>query len=414
MPFGFTLLKQPLPIVAIIGGGPAGLMAAETLAGEGIADIHLFDTMPTVGRKFLLAGKGGLNLTHSEPLERLLDRYGTQREKLAPLVTAFGPQQLRDWAKDLGVDTFIGSSGRIFPTDFKAAPLLRAWLRRLRSQGVRFHLRHNWQGWTNSGDLNFATPSGETGFKADAVILALGGASWPKLGSDAAWAPILDDVGVAITPLRPANCGFDVGWSDHFQTRFAGAPVKSVVASAFGVSRQGEFVVTETGIEGSLIYALGASLRDAIERDGWSELTLDLLPDRDVTAIADALSRPKGSKSFSTHLHRATGLSGVKAGLLRECVPAATFDDSEALALAIKSLPIRLRAPRPVAEAISTAGGVAFDALTDDLMLQAKPGVFCAGEMLDWETITGGYLLTACFALGRTAGLGAAHWLAQR
>jgi uncharacterized flavoprotein (TIGR03862 family) len=407
-------LQEPLPVVAIIGGGPAGLMAAEVLAAQGIAEIHLFDAMPSVGRKFLMAGKGGLNLTHSEPLDQLLGRYGPRRDRLTPIISAFGPQELRNWAKDLGIETFIGSSGRIFPTDLKAAPLLRGWLRRLRTQGVRFHLRHRWEGWNDTGALTFATPSGTVEFAAGAIILALGGASWPQLGSDGAWVSVLGEAGVAIAPLRPANCGFDVGWSEHFRTRFAGQPVKSVVAHAFGSHRQGEFVITETGLEGSLIYAFGAPLRDLIAHDGVATITFDLAPDRDAAVLEEALAQPRGSRSFSTHLRRTTGLTGVKAGLLRECLPPDSFDAPDRLADAIKSLPVTLRAPRPIAEAISSAGGVSFDALTDDLMLRARPGVFCAGEMLDWETITGGYLLTACFALGRTAGLAAARWLANR
>ncbi len=389
-------------------------MAAEALAAEGGVAVHLFDAMPSVGRKFLMAGKGGLNLTHSDPFDKLLDRYGTRRERLKPILESFAPDAIRAWAKELGVETFIGSSGRVFPTDLKAAPLLRAWLRRLRATNVHFHVRHRWVGWNDRGNLVFATPAGSVTFKAkaNAVILAAGGASWPQLGSDGAWVPILDQTGVAISPLRPANCGFDVGWSEHFRTRFAGAPVKSVAAVDRGASRQGEFVVTETGIEGSLVYVFGAALRDAIERDGTAPLMLDLVPDKDAATLAHALAQPRGSRSFSTHLRRTTGLAGVKAGLLRECLPADVFETPEALARAIKALPITLRAPRPIIEAISSAGGVAFESLDDDLMLKNRAGVFCAGEMLDWEAITGGYLLTACFATGRAAGLGAARWLA--
>jgi uncharacterized flavoprotein (TIGR03862 family) len=401
------------PVVAVIGGGPAGLMAAEVLAAAGGVSVHLFDAMPSVGRKFLMAGKGGLNLTHSEPFERLLDRYGPQRDRLAPILSAFTPQDLRDWAKGLGIETFIGSSGRVFPTDFKAAPLLRTWLRDLRAKGVRFHLRHRWQGWSERGDLVFATPSAVTEFSADAVVLALGGASWPQLGSDGAWTSILATSGIALAPWRPANCGFDVGWSEYFRTRFAGTPLKSVAASAGGVSRQGEFVITETGIEGSLIYALGAGLRDAIDSTGNAVLTLDLLPDKDANAVANAVAQPRGSRSLSTQLKRSLGLPSVKVALLRECLAREAADDPALLARSIKALPVTLRATRPIAEAISSAGGVAFAALTEGLMLRARPGVFCAGEMLDWETITGGYLLTACFALGRHAGRGAAQWLRQ-
>ena len=408
-------MSDARPIVAIVGGGPAGLMAAEVLAAAGRASVHLFDAMPSVGRKFLMAGKGGLNLTHSEPFDRLLDRYGPQRDRLAPILSAFTPQDLRDWAKGLGIETFIGSSGRIFPTDFKAAPLLRTWLRDLRTKGVRFHLRHRWQGWNERGALLFATPAGVAEFTADAVVLALGGASWPQLGSDGTWTSILAATGTVLAPWRPANCGFDVGWSDHFRTRFAGTPVKSVAASAGGISRQGEFVITETGIEGSLIYSFGAGLRDAIDNTGNAVLTLDLLPDRNTNAVAEAVAQPRGSRSLSTQLKRGLNLSSVKIALLRECLARDAVDDpASLLARAIKALPVTLRATRPIGEAISSAGGVSFPALTAGLMLRTRPGVFCAGEMLDWETITGGYLLTACFALGRHAGLSAAQWLQER
>ena len=389
-------------------------MAAEALAADGGAAVHLFDAMPSVGRKFLMAGKGGLNLTHSEPFDQLLDRYGSQRANLGPILNAFRPDDIRAWAKELGIETFVGSSRRIFPTDFKAAPLLRAWLRRLRTAKVHFHMRHRWLGWSDAGNLVFMTPAGTVTFKtkADAVILAAGGASWPQLGSDGAWTDILAQAGVVVAPLRPANCGFDVGWSEHFRTRFAGTPVKSVSVIVGGARRQGEFVITDTGVEGSLIYAFGATLRDAIERKGTAQLTLDLAPDKDIATLTHALAQPRGSRSLSTHLHRMTGIGGVKTGLLRECLPREAFEQPETLARGIKSLPIELRAPRPIAEAISSAGGVPFDALNDDLMLRDRPGVFCAGEMLDWEAITGGYLLTACFATGRAAGLGAARFLA--
>jgi len=402
-----------MPITAIIGGGPAGLMAAETLAEHAHAEIHLFDAMPSVGRKFLLAGKGGLNLTHSESFDRFIERYGAETEKLRPYLSAFGPNEIVAWAKSLGIDTFIGSSGRIFPTDFKAAPLLRAWLRRLRERGVIFHLRHRWHGWDEAGALQFTTAAGSTSFTADATILALGGASWPQLGSDGAWAPLLTESGVAVSPLRPANCGFDVGWSEHFRTRFAGSPVKSVKLAFAGSNFQGEFVITKTGVEGSAIYALGPGPREEIAHRGEAILSLDLLPERSLPALRQALALPRGSRSLSTHLRRTLGLEGVKAALLRECLPPDVFETPEKLAQGIKALPLRLQSPRPAAEAISTAGGVSFNALTNDLMLKVRPGVFCAGEMLDWETITGGYLLTACFALGHAAGQGASQWLAR-
>ncbi len=403
---------------AVIGGGPAGLMAAEALAGGGVR-VDLYDAMPSVGRKFLLAGKGGLNLTHAEPREPFLSRYGERRARIEPLLDAFGPGALREWARGLGVDTFVGSSGRVFPVGEKAAPLLRAWLHRLREAGVRFHVRHRWRGWDAEGALRFETPQGERVVRADATVLALGGGSWPQLGSDGAWLPLLAQRGVEVAPLRPANCGFDVGWSEHFRTRFAGHPVKSVVASFTDTAgaverRQGEFVVTANGVEGSLVYALSARLRDEIAASGVAVLQLDLAPGRELPRLVDELSRPRGSRSLSSHLQSRTGLKGVKAGLLREVLAAADFADPARLAAAIKDLPLRLVAPRPLAEAISSAGGVAFEALDDRLMVRAHPGVFCAGEMLDWEAPTGGYLLTACFASGRVAGKGALAWLARR
>jgi len=401
--------------VAVVGGGPAGLMAAEALSRGGVC-VDVYDAMPSVGRKFLLAGKGGLNLTHAEPREPFLSRYGDRRARIEPLLDAFGPEALREWARGLGVDTFVGSSGRVFPVEKKAAPLLRAWLHRLREAGVRFHVRHRWLGWDAEGALRFATPQGERCVRADAAVLALGGGSWPQLGSDGAWLPLLEQRDVKVAPLRPANCGFDVGWSEHFRARFAGQPVKSVVASFTDAAcvahrRQGEFVVTESGVEGSLIYALSAPLRDAIDAGGPATLHLDLAPGRELARIAAELSQPRGARSMAGHLQSRCGIRGVKAGMLRECVSAADFADPARLAAAIKDLPLRLVSPRPLDEAISSAGGVAFEALGERLMLQALPGVFCAGEMLDWEAPTGGYLLTACFASGRAAGLGALAWL---
>ncbi len=403
--------------IAIIGGGPAGLMAAEA-ARAGGAEVDLYDAMASVGRKFLLAGKGGLNLTHSEPAEKFLARYGTRRAQIEPLLASFGPAELRAWAAGLGIKTFEGSSGRVFPKDLKAAPLLRAWIRRLRQAGVRFHMRHRWSGWDEQGALCFTTAEGRSSVQADATVLALGGGSWPKLGSDASWVPLLAGRGLRIAPLQPANCGFDVGWSEHFRTKFAGHPVKSVaiiMRNEAGAEswHPGEFVITETGVEGGVIYAVSASLRDEILAKGEATVRLDLAPDRDVPRLAHDLARPRGKRTMATHLQRQAHIEGVKAGLLREVVSKEDFADPARLAAAIKSLPLRLVAARPLAEAISTAGGVPFDALDKRLMIRSLPGLFCAGEMLDWEAPTGGYLLTACFATGKAAGAGAAAWLAE-
>ena len=399
----------------VIGGGPAGLMAAEVLSAGG-ARVDIYDAMPSLGRKFLMAGKGGLNLTHSEAHEAFLARYGARRPNIEPLLSGFGPDALRGWLRGLGVETFVGSSGRVFPTGMKAAPLLRAWLHRLREAGAKFHVRHRWTGWTGDGALRFATPQGEHSAQADVVILALGGGSWARLGSDAAWVPLLEQRGVRIAPLQPANCGFDIGWSEHFRSRFAGQPLKSVVASfinSAGVThrRQGECIITDTGIEGGLVYALSAPLRDEITAKGAAVIHLDLLPGRELRRVLEEIAHPRGAKSLSTHLQSRLGIKGVKAGLLREAVSKEDFADPARIAAALKALPLRLVATRPIDEAISTAGGVAFEALDDDLMIRTLPGVFCAGEMLDWEAPTGGYLLTACFASGRAAGAGALTWL---
>ncbi|WP_454720546.1 MULTISPECIES: TIGR03862 family flavoprotein [Cupriavidus] len=403
--------------VAVIGGGPAGLMAAEALAARGWR-VDVYDAMPSVGRKFLMAGRGGMNLTHSEAAEPFLARYGSRAAQIAPLLAGFGPQALREWVHGLGIETFVGSSGRVFPTDMKAAPLLRAWLHRLREAGVRFHMRHRWLGWADDTPraLRLATPEGELRVQADAVVLALGGGSWARLGSDGAWVPLLAARGAGVAPLRPANCGFDVAWSEHFGTRFAGQPVKAV---AIGLRdrdgnahyRQGEFVVTAGGIEGSLVYALSAPMRDLLESTGEAVIHLDLAPGLSAQRVAEAVLRPRGARSLSSHLQSRLGITGVKAGLLRECLPKAAFADPAQLAAALKALPLRLLRARPLDEVISSAGGVMFEALDAQLMLRAIPGVFCAGEMLDWEAPTGGYLLTACFASGRAAGLGAAAWL---
>jgi uncharacterized flavoprotein (TIGR03862 family) len=393
-------------------------MAAEALIQAGVR-VDLFDAMPSVCRKFLLAGKGGLNITHSEPPARFLSRYGARAAQIQPLLEAFGPAAVREWVHGLGVTTFVGTSGRVFPAQMKAAPLLRAWLHRLREGGVRFHMRHRWRGWDTAGNLRFAAPPGERAVRADAVVLALGGGSWARLGSDGAWVPLLQERGVPVTKLRPANCGFEVDWSEHLRTRFAGHPVKSVAAEFAGSGgaaqrQQGELVVTEHGVEGGLIYALSAPLRDAIAATGEAVIQLDLAPGRQLQRLAAELSRPRGSRSLANQLRARAGIEGVKAGLLREVLPADTLADPARLAKAIKALPLRLVAPRPLDEAISSAGGVGFEALDERLMIRALPGVFCAGEMLDWEAPTGGYLLTACFASGRAAGLGASAWLREQ
>ncbi len=397
--------------IAIIGAGPAGLMAAEVLSQHGLP-VAIYDAMPSAGRKFLMAGKGGMNITHAEPFEQFLSRYGARRTELEAMITAFSPQTLRDWVQGLGIETFVGSSGRVFPTEMKAAPLLRAWLHRLRSSGVSFHMRHRWLGWTDTGLLAFENQQGQCNIKADAVILALGGGSWPQLGSNAAWLPILSQRGVALSPLQPANCGFEVAWSEFFRSRFAGQPLKSVVLNVEHQTRQqGELMVTEQGLEGGLIYALSAPIREQINANGCSKIHLDLLPDRSEASIVERLNAPRGKNSFSNHLRKRLGIDGVKAALLRETATSETLNNPQQLAHYLKALPISLNATRPIAEAISSAGGVSFSAVDQNLMLQAMPSVFCAGEMLDWEAPTGGYLLTACLASGRAAGLGALAWL---
>ena len=409
--------NRPPPHVAIIGGGPAGLAAAEVLVAAG-AQVELFDAMPSVGRKFLLAGRGGLNLTHGEPLEPFLSRYGAARARLEPIVRAFDPQALRDWAQGLGIGTFVGTSGRVFPTDLKAAPLLRAWLHRLRAAGLVLHARHRWLGWSqDDGALRFSTPAGEVRHRADATVLALGGASWARLGSDGAWVPTLQAGGVQVNPLQPSNCGFDLkgGWSDYLRQRFAGQPVKPVVArfrfdDGQDMRQPGEFVLTDTGIEGSLVYAFSAPLREAIARHGQATLTLDLLPARSAEQVRTELMRPRGGRSLATHLKSRLNLHGLKLALLHEVLGADGMNDPARLAEALKALPLTLCAPRPIDEAISTAGGVAWAELDDGLMLHRRPGVFCAGEMLDWEAPTGGYLLTGCLATGRAAGQGVWRW----
>ena len=408
-------MPSPSPRIAVIGGGPAGLAAAEVLSHAGLR-IDLFDAMPSLGRKFLMAGRGGLNLTHSEALDAFIGRYGLRSAELAPMVSACPPQSLQDWAEGLGIQTFIGTSGRVFPREMKAAPLLRAWLHRLREAGVRIHVRHRWLGWNTAGALRFATPDGEFDMQADATLLALGGGSWARLGSDGAWMDMLAARNIVLAPLKPANCGFETGWSEFFRTRFAGEPIKNVVASCADgqgglLQRRGEFVISEHGVEGSLIYALSAPLRDALERTGHAILTLDLLPDRSAERVLADVAHPRGARSLASHLQSRLGIAGVKAGLLREALSKDEMQDVAKLAASLKALPLTLRATRPMDEAISTAGGVRFEALDENLMLQALPGVFCAGEMLDWEAPTGGYLLTGCIASGQHAARGMLSWL---
>jgi uncharacterized flavoprotein (TIGR03862 family) len=403
---------------AIIGGGPAGLMAAEVLIQTGLR-VDLYEAKPSMGRKFLVAGKGGLNLTHSEPLEQFLTRYGARRPQLEPLLRDFGPEQVRRWAGELGVETFVGTSARVFPIGMRTTPLLRLWLARLRAAGVVFHTRYQWLGWNADKSLRFDAPAGEVAVHTNALVLALGGGSWPQTGSTGAWIPLLVERGIPVNPLKPANCGFDVAWTEHFRSRFAGHPLKSVLLSFIDSEGQafhqpGEFIVTETGVEGSLIYACSALLRDELARSGQAVIHLDLAPGWTHERLVERLARPRGSKTMASHLERSVGIKGVKAGLLWEFVPKTDFVDPDKLASIIKDLPIPLIAPRPIEEAISSAGGVDFAALDGRLMLRFLPGVFCAGEMLDWEAPTGGYLLTACFASGRAAGLGAAGWIGRQ
>ena len=403
--------------VAVVGGGPAGLFAAERFRAHG-ARVDLFEAKGSVGRKFLIAGKGGLNLTHADAFDLFASRYGPRSDALARWLRRFDADALRAWARGFGIETYVGTSGRVFPEDRKAAPLLRGWVRRLREQGVVFHVQHRWTGWDATGALTFRAGEGSRAERFDAVVLALGGGSWPQLGSDGAWVPVLRERGIDIAALQPSNCGFDLDWSAHFAQHHAGAPIRPVVVhwqDHDGAARalQGECVATATGLEGSVVYALSAMLRDRIERDGHADIAFDLAPDRALDRLRLALSKPRGKRSLAEQLRREAGVHGVKAGLLREVLPREAMQDPGQLAAAIKRLPLRLLRPRPIAEAISSAGGVRLEALDARLMLRALPGVFVAGEMLDWEAPTGGYLLTACFASGLVAAEGALAWLQE-
>jgi len=404
--------------VAIIGGGPAGLMAAETVRAAGHA-VDLYEAKGSPGRKFLIAGKGGLNLTHSDPLDVFVSRYRERATEVGTWLADFDGPALREWAAGFGVETYVGTSGRVFPVDRKAAPLLRGWVRRLKEQGVRFHVQHRWTGWQDDGALRFETPDGVATVQADAVVLAMGGGSWPELGSDGAWVAPLAARGIDIAPLKPANCGFDIDWTPYFRDRQAGAPLKPVVAHWLGLdgqehAQQGECVITANGIEGSLIYALAADLRDRLARDGQVQLQLDLLPGQTEAQLLDKLHKPRQGRSFGEHLRRQLGLSGVKSALLFEVLGKDAGQlPAETIATALKRLTLTPLRPRPIDEVISTAGGVRLEALDDTLMLRDLPGAFCAGEMLDWEAPTGGYLLTACFASGLRAGRGVVEYLAR-
>ncbi|KWT87062.1 NAD(FAD)-utilizing dehydrogenase [Agrobacterium tumefaciens str. B6] len=395
--------------VAVIGGGPAGLMAAEVLSAAGHA-VTVFEAMPTVARKLLMAGKSGLNITHAEDYDSFRQRFGEAEPRLRAALDDFTPDMLRDWAQGLGQETFVGTSGRVFPTVMKASSLLRAWLARLEAQGVTIRTRHRWTGFSGE-HLGFSTPGGGVTIKADAVLLALGGASWPRLGSDAAWVPALAAKGVELSPFRPANCGFDVDWSDVFRERFAGEAVKSTVTISPAGAFQGEFVITKHGIEGSVIYAHSAALRDRLEQAGKVSLAIDLAPARTVERLSLDLGKLGRKESFANRMRKAAGLSAVKVGLLREIFPDIAAMPDEFVAARIKHAEIPLLQARPIAEAISSAGGIAWSGLDESYMLERLPGIFAAGEMLDWEAPTGGYLLTACFATGKAAAKGMAGWL---
>ena len=403
-------------VVAVVGAGPAGLMAAETLVRQGVT-VHVYEAKPSVGRKFLMAGRGGLNITHSEPAEQFVTRYGARAPEMGVMLAQFDASALRSWAQTLGIDTFIGSSGRVFPQEMKAAPLLRAWLHRLRVEEVHFFMRHRWLGWDDKQQLRFDTPHGERMIAPDATVLALGGGSWASLGSDGAWWPWLKAQGVPLSPLLPSNGGFETKWSAHFLEKCAGEPLKTAsfrMEGSKAAPLRGECMVTQHGLEGGAIYALSAALRDQIMTRGKATLLVDLLPDHSPQRVLDEVSRARGTRSLSSHLRTRLGLQGVRAALLRERLSAEVFNDPQKLAFGIKNLPIVLHACRPIDEAISTAGGVQFEGLTEQGMLKNLPGVFCAGEMLDWEAPTGGYLLNGVMASGQATARGVLDWLASR
>lgn len=407
-------VKNNKPAV-VIGGGPAGLMAAEILLGRGFG-VDLYDGMPAVARKLVVAGQSNLSLTRSQPFDLLVNQYGDKAEKLRPFLRRFTPDDLRSWVAELGVETFVGSTGQVFPAGMTSDVLLAKWLKRLQHNGLKIHARHHWQGWDENGNLRFLSEGSELIVTAPAVVLALGGGSWPQLGSTGDWVTILQDKGVKVNPLKPANCGFDADFSSYFSEHFHGQPVKNVVltipgSEGTGFQQRGEFIVTATGFEGSLLYGCGPQLREMLAEQGEAIMFLDLCPDRSEDQIISCLSAPKGKRSTASHLRKTIGIDGPKTGLLNEYVPREDFAVPDKLAHWIKELPVPLKRTRPITEAISSGGGVCFSSLDEQLMLRDHPGTFCAGEMLDWEAPTGGYLLTACFATGRAAGIGAANWL---
>lgn len=394
--------------VAVIGAGPAGLIAAERLAQAGHR-VTLHDRMPSPARKFLLAGRGGLNLTHSEPLDLFSTRYRAARPWLAPALAAFPPQALRDWADGLGADSFIGTSGRVFPRAMKASPLLRAWLRRLDGLGVTLRPGHDWTGWGDDGALSFR---GREPVRADATLLALGGASWPRLGSDGGWVPLLAARGVAVSALHPANGGFTVDWSHLMRERFSGQPLKRIVIRHAGAQATGEAMIDADGIEGGAVYALSNPLREAVLRDGVADIAIDLRPDMTAERLEERFRQRRKGETLSNHLRKAAGLSPVAIALLRES--GGLPEDAARLAALIKAVPLRLTGLFPIDRAISTAGGVMAGEIDDGFMLKALPGVFVAGEMLDWEAPTGGYLLQGCFSTGFAAASGIEKWLLRQ